>query len=204
MTLLAIKEVNYPLYKFVSKNFDLVEESLKKFGVILINTKAKDKDSEWLKSFLLYHYGEIVNVSNLPHGLYETILSLKGDNSIESFLSNLGFKVKYNYWHTDFSLSEELEKRANSAGIVRLKRRSSPEDEALYKTLLRKATDRELTVAEYVKLLGFTYLSDIDDLIKELRKQGKGYHKIAKELGIHWTTVYNKVKKWDNDDTKAI
>lgn len=133
------------LFRYVKSNGSaaLFEET----GIQIMNDLSSCKDI--IPLFLRYHYGDIVNLTNLRNKhitVYRHICKL--GKPIE-YVESLGFKVEFESKLTETQLIEELEKRVDSRGYLQSLTKT------IHNSLSYRASQNSMTVAEYLKLLGF-------------------------------------------------
>lgn len=181
LPLSKLRAVNYPLFKFIVRNIDIVKS--KNTGVELLDDLKSIKDMEKIKLYLRYHFNDTVNLTVLRNEhryVYNCISSLGNPHDV---IKEMGFKVIYEKSDTEDTLREKLREISNEDGVICS---LGP----LYDKVYYRARKENMTVAEYLNKLGFTYRTiNVNDLIR-LRQEGKSYQEIADIIGVSKTTVF--------------
>lgn len=192
-----IKPVNYPLYRFVEKNKELVRKGLKNYSILLIDDEV-EIDDDYVKAYIQYHYKGVVSIPELKKNkkLYSAITKLRGRRTVGDYLKSLGIDSTNHGKNpfTEWDIKQVLKKKVNKYGVVTL----TTKDSSFRQVLYRNARKNGMTTKEYIKYLGFK--PDYDEDIKKLRQQGYGYRATAKKLGLSYMTIYHKVKKWKEQE----
>lgn len=145
ISLSELRKLNYPLFKFVTKNLDRVSSVLSNHGIEILDDTRTKKGYDRIRLYVKYHYGSEVNLSELRlfhKGIY-TYLSKMGN--IREILESMGFKVTYSSTLTD----DELHKRIKEEGVTKY-----------YNHVYYRAKKCNITVAEYLNKYVFVERTD--------------------------------------------
>lgn len=147
LSIKSLKQFNPPLSKYVLDNKKTIEE---RFNIEkVLNDTVAIRGIDNIKSYLLYYYGDTVNLTKLRENtivIYNNICAL---GVPEKVVKNMGFKVEYDSKISKDELIEELKAIANEDGVIRkLNKR-------LDNKIRYEANKVNRTVREYIEDLGF-------------------------------------------------
>lgn len=190
ISLSVLKKKNYPLFRYYMSNRNVLKRRFKDEGIEILNDITTKNTYTNIKLFLLYHYGDVVNMNVLrekDRTVYNYISKLGNPNEV---IEKMGFKVEYSKFKRSMDyLMAELNRIADDDGYI-----YKINDAALYSKLQNRARNNELSVKEYMTTLGFSYGLNTKRLIS-LREQGYSMSKIGELLGISHTTVSRELRK---------
>lgn len=93
---LDVKKGNYYLYKLLLSNYELIENTLKKAGISLLDDSTYFQDEKELKLWILYNYGKTEPIKKLDQKTYNAVYyrASKKGISVDEYLKQSGFKIK--------------------------------------------------------------------------------------------------------------
>lgn len=183
--LTILKKGNYPIFRYFFNNYKIVLRQLKEHGFTILNDLKTLNNIRKIQLYLLYYYGNEVNIS-LIRKTDRTVynyLSKRGKPYI--ILESLGFSVSYNKYSTEEYIVSELYRLADSENRI-----LTLVNSRLYDKLYYRAKKLEISIVEYVNLLGFKYRDINISKIKKLREQGKSFSEISKIMCIPRSTIH--------------
>lgn len=185
-----LQKHNPYLLKLLENNFHNLQKELGEQGIIILNEQELETPED-IKAHLVYHYGNLVNLTTVKlkdRKFYDTLRTLgKPRDVIESF----GLEVTYRFTATEREILRRLNQIAEDRTIKKL-------GYVLHQKVYFRAKKEGLTVQEYLHKLGFSY-KDVDyEKIKYLREvKGLTYAEIGNRMGIKPATVpyyYGKIR----------
>lgn len=195
ISLKNLKKENSPLFKYVMKNYDVVQKNLKdKYHIELLNDIKTRRSKENLRLFLKYTYGDTVDLTSLRKdykGIYNYLCQ---DGSVEDNIKKLGLQVTYSSKDLE-PLLKELKKLARDGMI-----KSIPPK--IYNKLYYLSKKNDMNVNEYLQSLGFQYKPqqdiDIPALLHLKNEEGFSFREISKMLNIPLSTIYKYYREHSN------
>jgi len=146
LSIKSLKLTNPPLSRYVLNNKKIIEERLK---IKILNDTIAIRGTENIKLYLLYYYGDTVNLTRLRKEsivIYNNICAL---GVPEEVVKDMGFKVQYDSKISRDKLIDELKAIANKDGVIKkLNKR-------LDNKIRYEANKVNMTVREYIESLGF-------------------------------------------------
>lgn len=192
-----LKKRNYPIFKYFLSNYRVVLKQLKDNGIYVLNDLSTLNNIVKIKYYLLYHYGETVNMSLLRQADYTIYWYLSNRGEPGALVEELGFEITYAKKSSDKYILDELYRIADkNKDIFQLN------DSSLYGKLYYRARKKDITLKEYIKSLGFTYIDrDFEpSKVVDLKEQGKSFSEIGKELNVPKSTIYRLYLQEVNKD----
>jgi len=159
ISLKKLKQQNYYLYKFYLRNKDLIDSKLfLEHGMyILDDIHGQETDGEYLRRYLIYHYGKTVNITELRKKDYNIYCYMFYKCGGVKYFKTLGFKIVYDKKDYVF---KELEKRADKDGYI--EPIHYKKDYNLYYALYMRAKKQGKSLNEYINELGYKIRERID------------------------------------------
>lgn len=201
LPLKLLKSKNYPLFKYVMNNYELVAANLQECGISIMNDLKSKKDLEVIRLYLKYHFGDTVNLTLLRknHRTIYSYISFQG--KVAETIKELGFSIYHEHVSSEQDIIEELKQIADTER--KISQRLEP---PLYYKLYYRANKLGLSLKEYTKQLGFIIEErvDLSAIVRMRDQEHKSFGEIAKALGIPKSTVrkyYSDVKK---DETEGV
>ncbi|ATO48626.1 hypothetical protein P4V86_03730 [Brevibacillus laterosporus] len=142
----ALKPRNYPLYLYLKSNLGHLAPSLAEQGVEVLDDSKTLRSYEKIRMFLRYHYGEIVDLSEVRQ-VYRTVYNyLLELGSPKEVVEGMGFKVQYKSRTID--IEKDLRKlRADDGSFP-------PLPQSIYNKVYYRAKKQGVDVKHYLKSLG--------------------------------------------------
>jgi hypothetical protein len=150
VSLKELKNVNYYLYKLYIKNKEKFDELLLiKHNVCILNDVNVRLSPEYVRLYLLYHYGKDINLTELKKVDWQAYYNICINGGVEYF-RNLGFNFTYNKKN---KYIEQLKRMADKNGYLYPPK--SDRHPKLYQALYFRARSQGMSYVEYLKSLGF-------------------------------------------------
>lgn len=160
LSLNSLKEQNYPLYLYVSDNIDYITRSM---GIEILDESKPIRGFKVVKNYLKYYYGDTINVSKVRAdnpSIYNNICAI---GNPEDVVSDMGFFVEYERKITMDKLKKELDALVVNGLVGKLTKR-------LDNKLRYEANKRNMTVLQYLEVLGYTSSYGGEEYIDKSRK----------------------------------
>lgn len=183
--LTVLKQKNYPIFRFTMKNYRKVLRMLRENNTEVLNDLSDINTPSKVKAFLLYYYGNTVNLSLMRAADRFVYYYLFRRGKPDEMLKYYGFEVTYYRKGSDEYIINELYRIADKNNeIIKIS------DGKLYNKLYYRAKKLDITVTEYVETLGFMYIiTDLVQVIK-LKKEGLSFTQISKIMGVPRTSLH--------------
>lgn len=150
VSLKELKSVNFYLYKLYLKNKDKFDEILLlKYNVCVLNDVNVRLSPEYVRLYLLYHYGKNINLSELRKNDWQAYYNICINGGVEYF-KKLGFNFTYNHKN---KYIEKLKKMVDKNGYLYPPK--SDHHPKMYRALYFMARKNGMSYVEYLKHLGF-------------------------------------------------
>lgn len=189
----VLKEKNYPLFKYLLNNYKVILRELKRNGFHILNDLRTLNNKTKIKYFLLYYYGNCVNMTLLrvkDRTVYNYISKIGNPGDV---VTSLGFQVLYARKSTEEYIKSELYRISDNEGNI-----FKISDGQLYGKLYYRAKKSGMNVKEYIQKLGFKYREfDVQEIVK-LRQQGKSFDEISMLLKVSRSVIHRLYKQYED------
>lgn len=192
LPLSKLKRINYPMLLYVLSNFEKIEGRLKHQDIEILDDLVSLAKLEKLKLYIKYHYGRVVNLSQLRKECRTVYNYLSEIGNPEETLTNLGFFIIYDSKTSVHSLLDTLRNIADAQGNIAYL------GKGIYNRVYYRATRHDSTVKDYLANFGFNYIDNenfIDDIIKMKDEKKMSFSEIGKQLKLPKSTTYKLYRK---------